>query len=218
MATGRRPGIPSESARDRSPRGRAASPRARSGSLPGRRAPARGRSAAASPYETFRRDHQRVLTRLESLEAELPGRRSRPLREAPLRALIAHLERQFATHMAAEEAVIFPALERAFPESAALLRPLYQEHLELRTMLAALAQTLQRPATRAREEQVEVQARDFADLLRIHIRKEESAVFDMSERVLEARELRGLARRIAPFVPANASRKKSRRTSRSPRS
>lgn len=177
------------------------------------------RPAAPSPYAAFRRDHARVLVRLVALEASLPAagaaHRARPLREEPLRALIAHLERQFATHMAAEEAVLYPALERAFPESGPSLRPLHEEHVELRTMLAVLAETLMRPATRGRDEQVVVQVRDFVDLLRIHIRKEEAVVFDVSERVLEARELRGLARRLAPFVPANAPRANARRNPRS---
>jgi hemerythrin-like domain-containing protein len=192
----------------------AAKPTRRSRARVARPAPA---TPGPSPYRAFRRDHARVLARLESLEASLPGRRSRRLREAPLRALLAHLERQFATHMAAEEAVLFPALERALPESAPLLRPLHREHLELRAMLASLVQTLQKPPSRAREEQVVIQARDFADLLRIHIRKEESAVFDVSERVLQARELRGLARRLVPFLPADASRPEGRRTARSRR-
>lgn len=177
------------------------------------------RTAGSSPYAPFRRDHGRVLARLVTLETSLPparvAGRARVVREAPLRALIAHLERQFATHMAAEEAVLYPALERAFPESAPSLRPLHEEHIELRTMLAALAETLLRPATRARDEQVMVQVRDFVDLLRIHIRKEEAVVFDVSERVLETRELRGLARRLAPFVPANAPRTTARRNPRS---
>jgi hemerythrin-like domain-containing protein len=163
----------------------------------------------------FRCDHADVLVRLASLEAAMPNGRSRRLKEEPLRALIAHLERQFATHMAAEEAVLYPVLERAFPETGASLRPLHQEHTELRVMLAALAETLQRPATRMRDEQVLVQVADFAELLRLHIRKEESFVFDLSERVLNARELRGLASRLIPFVPANAPRLRPLRTSRS---
>ena len=57
-----------------------------------------------------------------------------------------------------------------------------------------------------------VQVRDFAQLLRLHIRKEESFVVDLSERVLNARELRGLARRLVPFVPAIAPRPRSRRS------
>ena len=171
-----------------------------------------------SPYESFRRDHARVLRRLEMLETTLPGGRVRTLRVAPLRALIAHLERQFATHMAAEEVVLFPALERAFPESAGSLRSLCDEHVELRAMLAALAATLMRAPTRQRDEQVVIQARDFADLLRLHIRREETIVFDVSERVLVARELRGLARRLAPFVPASVRRSSVPRTPRSPAS
>ena len=175
----------------------------------------RRRGIQGSPFTPLRRDHVRVLARLVSLETSVSGRRVRRIREAPLRALIAHLERQFATHMAAEEAVLYPALERSFPESAASLRPLYQEHVELRAMLATLSSTLMCPVTRSREEQVVVQVRDFADLLRLHIRKEEAIVFDVSERVLEAHELRGLVRRLAPFVPASAPRPAARRKSRS---
>ena len=148
----------------------------------------------------------------------MPHGRSRHIRgnhEERLRALLAHLEQQFATHMAAEEAVLYPVLQQAVPEAASLLRPMHQEHAELRAMLTSLAGTLQLPATRSRDEQVLVQVRDFAELLRLHIRKEESLVFDLSERVLDVRELRGLARRLVPFVPANAPRPRSQRTSRS---
>ncbi len=170
------------------------------------------RPLGVHPLASFRRDHGRVLARLDSFELGI--RRHEPTREATLRALIAHLERQFATHMAAEEAVIYPALEKAFPESAASLWPLVQEHAELREMLTAMARMLLRPSTPAREDQLLVQARDFADLLRLHIRKEETIVFDVSERVLGARELRGLARRLAPFVPANAPRPRRRNSQR----
>lgn len=173
------------------------------------------RENAKSPYASFRRDHAGVLARLDSLEAALPRVRAQALRPEPLRALIAHLERQFATHMAAEEAVLYPVLERAFPEAGASLRPLHQEHAELRALLAALAVTLAQPANRARDERVVVQVRDFTDLLRLHIRKEESFVFDLSERVLNARELRGLARRLVPFLPANSPRPRPRRLTRS---
>jgi hemerythrin-like domain-containing protein len=187
------------------------SARPRSARATRQRAAARPRRRVAGPLASFRHDHASVLARLASLEVGVQ-RRGR-LQETSLRALIAHLERQFATHMAAEEAVIFPALEQAFPESAASLGPLFQEHAELREMLAAMARILLCPASDARDDQLVVQGRDFADLLRLHIHKEEAIVFDVSERVLGARELRGLARRLAPFVPANAPRPR-RRTSR----
>jgi hemerythrin-like domain-containing protein len=185
--------------------------RRRPKATPKRRTASRG-PRPASPYAAFRRDHARLLRRLEALEATLSRRRVRTLRVAPLRALIAHLERQFATHMAAEEVVLFPALEHAFPESAGSLQPLYDEHVELREMLAYLARTLSRAASRQRDEQVLIQARDFVDLLRLHIRREEAVVFDVSERVLRAHELRGLARRLAPFIPASTPRPRAQRT------
>jgi len=164
------------------------------------------RTATPSPYTRFRRDHARVRTRIAALEQALPRGRTRRVRELPLRAQIAFFEGQFATHMAAEEAVLYPALERIFPESGPLLRPLHEEHVELRTMLGALADTLARAAGHDRDEQLAVQVRDFVDLLRIHIRKEEAVVFDVSERVMRPRELAALERHLAPFLPPRAPR------------
>lgn len=163
---------------------------------------------AASPFARLRRDHRRVLARLSAMEATAPGRR---VLESPLRRHLVTLARQFDTHMAAEEAVLYPALASAFPEARGTLAPLHEEHADLRAMLSSLGSSLDQPAGRERDVQIAIQVRDFVDLLRVHIRKEESVVFDVSERVLKARELRGLARRLAPFFPARERRVTTRR-------
>jgi hemerythrin-like domain-containing protein len=165
--------------------------------------------SAASPFARFRRDHRRVLARLSAMEATAPGRRG--VLESPLRRHLATLARQFDTHMAAEEAVLYPALAVAFPEARGTLAPLHEEHADLRAMLSSLGASLDQPAGGERNVQIAIQVRDFVDLLRVHIRKEESVVFDVSERVLKARELRGLARRLAPFFPARERRVTTRR-------
>lgn len=165
---------------------------------------------AASPFARFRRDHARVLARLSAMHATAPGP-GRRVREAPLRRHLAGLARQFDTHMAAEEAVLYPALAATFPEAAGTLAPLHEEHADLRAMLASLEELLERPAARERDIQIAVDVRDLVDLLRAHIRKEESVVFDVSERVMKAREMRGLVRRLAPFFPAPLRRAPSRR-------
>jgi len=155
----------------------------------------------AGPFARFRRDHRRVLAQLRELERSTSGTHEEPRGEARLRDTLELLEGQFATHMTAEDAVLFPALAEAFPESRATLAPLVAEHRDLRLMLAALTQTMARPHGPARDEQLMVQTRDFVNLLRIHIGKEEHSVFDLAERVLRPEEARDLAHRLDSCFP-----------------
>lgn len=144
------------------------------------------------PFLAFRRDHERVLERIARLEQGNFAAQV-PLDETPLRDLVAHLERQFATHMAAEDSVLYPALRTAFPEVGGTIDPLLADHAELRAMLAALAEMLSRPRSRARDEQIVVLARDLSDLLRLHIHREESVVLDVASRVLSRAEIAAMA-------------------------
>ena len=155
-------------------------------------------AAPDDPFLAFRRDHARVLGSLDALEASaLVG--GGPLDERPLRELVALLERQFATHMAAEDAVLYPALRTAFPEVGGTIDPLLADHAELRATLAALGELLALSPGRARDEQLVVLARDFTDLLRLHIRKEESLVLDVASRVLSHAEIAAMADGLVAF-------------------
>jgi len=155
-------------------------------------------------FRKLRADHRRVLAALDALEREVArlrpaavarsrasatASRSRPLPTRSLSALVAHLDRQFATHMAAEDDSLFPSLAGALPETAGSLEPLRAEHAELRAILGSLSVLLEAPRSEARDEQLVVQWRDFAALLRIHIRKEEALVFNVAEHALPPREL-----------------------------
>lgn len=150
------------------------------------------------PFLAFRRDHARVLDALSTLESHVLGGGG-PLDERPLRDLVALLERQFATHMAAEDAVLYPALRAAFPAAGGTLEPLAADHAELRAMLAGLGGMLALPAGGFRDEQLAVLARDFTDLLRLHIRKEESLVLDVASRVLSRDEIAAMADGLDAF-------------------
>ncbi len=159
--------------------------------------------SGSSILAKLRADHRRVLRDVAALEAASPplrgespagsrGRGVRPPRAADwnaLRSLVGRLERQFATHMVAEDESLFPALEKVLPEARTSLQPLRAEHGELRALLSSLAERLGSADSGARDEQVVVQWRDFSALLRIHIRKEESAVFNVAEHALPPREL-----------------------------
>lgn len=155
-------------------------------------------SEGESPFHWFRADHARVLERIADLDARMEF--GGPLDEVSLHAIVAHLQHQFATHMAAEDAQLFPVLDAALPESRGALAPLRAEHGELRDMLAALTGQLREPRTVRRDEQIRVVARDFTDLLRLHLRKEESFVFDVALRVLSRAELDALAQRVRPML------------------
>jgi hypothetical protein len=67
------------------------------------------------------------------------------------------------------------------------------ERLELRQMLGDLVACLELPAGPARDERVRIELRDFVDLLRLHIAKEESAVFSVAARALTAAELEAIS-------------------------
>jgi hemerythrin-like domain-containing protein len=163
-------------------------------------------SAMPTVFRPFRDDHRRVLARLDDLERVIArgGRRAQLGRraEATLQELAALLTRQFATHMAAEENVLYPAMRAALPASVASLEPLASEHRELRHMLDRLTSLLAAPAGADRDEQVAVEAQDLVDLLRIHIRKEEAVVFTVAKQVLTPHELGQVADRIAAYRPS----------------
>jgi len=156
-------------------------------------------------FERMRHDHRSVLEQVSKLELGVlaTDRGVRALmqeRDRELLELVAMLERQFATHMAAEDQVLFPELERVLPQGHAAVEPLRAEHEELRAMLQRLGKTLREPARAVRDEQISVQARDLIDLLRIHIRKEESIVLNVAEKVLTPREIDALEARIRPIA------------------
>ncbi len=153
-------------------------------------------------FEQMRSDHRLVLRRIASLEAEMLGSEGRPARahgvsrDAEVKEVVALLKRQFATHMVAENDVLYPALVEALPQTKATVDPLHAEHAELRSMLTRLEATLEEAPGPARDEQITVQTRDLVDLLRIHIRKEEALVLGVAERVLKPREIEALKQRM----------------------
>ncbi len=153
----------------------------------------------SGPFGRFRADHEAVLARLEPLERRL-GAAAAADDDVVLRELVTHLEHQFATHMAAEDAVLFPAVAEAFPTARGTLAQLQAEHVELRLMLATIARWERRDEAEAPGEQLTVALRDFVDLLRLHIHREEIAVFDVATRALSPAEIEALASKLDAFL------------------
>jgi len=164
-------------------------------------------------FERLREDHRRVLEEIEILERAASGTRSR---ENPsewpgprVGAVLDTLAAQFETHMAAEDEVLYPRLLQALPWAKGAIEALLAEHCELRAMLATIQAALREPPDVSRNVSVAVQLNDFTELLRIHIRKEESVVFGVAEHALPPGELQALAaRRIRDERPRFRSRER----------
>ena len=154
--------------------------------------------------QRLRSDHRRVLRDLDLVDRELQrGRTAAPVRSA-LHRVLARLARQFDTHMAAEDERLYPAFAAMLPEANPGLEMLRAEHVELRSLLAGLTAALRLPPDSRRDETVRVQWSDFSELLRIHIRKEESVVFHVAERVVPEKEWRRIAARRFPGTAGGA--------------
>jgi len=158
-------------------------------------------SRPAELFERLRRDHARVLKEIGALEGRLlrSGRGGRlPADvEATLPDLLALLEAEFSSHMAAEDEILYPALVAALPAASGSISPLFTEHAELRQMLARLVATLREAPGADRTEQIRVQVHDVADLLRLHIRKEESLVFRLAPQLLTPSEIAAVSLRLS---------------------
>lgn len=147
--------------------------------------------------QRLRDDHERVLRDVTSLERALARGARRPRGTTPvIGRVLAMLEHQFRTHMAAEDQVLYPAIARTIPTSSASLEPLHDEHSELQQMLVRLQATLREEPTAERDEQIVVQVHDLADLLRLHIRKEEALVFHVAARILDAVDIAAVLNRM----------------------
>ena len=116
--------------------------------------PKRCPTRATSPFAGFRSDHLRVLGHLDLLESDvLDDRAFGSKAAATLRPIVAILGRQFATHMTAEDALLYPWLAETLPESRVSIAELSDDHVELRSLLSGIATAMTQPPARRRNEQ-----------------------------------------------------------------
>jgi hemerythrin-like domain-containing protein len=172
-------------------------------------------TAAQSPFERMRADHRRVRNVTDELERAVGALRTQPgLAQRRLAKLFDVLEAQFSTHMAAEDEIVFPTLLEALPAAAHNLEPLRAEHEDLRSMVSRLQATLAARSSKARDEQLRVQVRDLADLLRIHMRKEEAVAFRLAEQLMSPGEDARLSARLGRTRTTAPGTRRSRKKGR----
>jgi hemerythrin-like domain-containing protein len=127
------------------------------------------------------RQHQHALALCVRID------RAQPIPDANLPDWQAEIEQHFAQeikfHFAAEEEVLFPAA-RNFSELAPLVEELTAEHASLRKMFADARRMSSATLL------------TFAQMLSVHIRKEERHLFERLQQLMNAGELFELGRRL----------------------
>jgi hemerythrin-like domain-containing protein len=134
--------------------------------------------------------HQHVLARLAAMEVETANGNASHL--APFAA---YLEDEVARHFALEEQALFPLLARHLSLTQGPLAVMNAEHASFRDLLARLTDAL-RAGDRAAQL---ADAAALIELLRGHIAKEDSVLFPMAARLLNAAERDELDRRSAAW-------------------
>jgi hemerythrin-like domain-containing protein len=130
-----------------------------------------------NPTDVLRDEHRVILLALDLLERAIgPGV---VLAEGWWEAAVAWL-RAFAdqNHHAKEEASLFPAMVKAgVPSEGGPIAVMLAEHAQGRALIAAIAEGI--GAARA------AAARDYVDLLRAHIDKENDVLFPLADAVID---------------------------------
>ncbi len=138
--------------------------------------------------EQLAAEHSRILEALQDLDGVLREvGRTRAVPSEFLRALLA-FSQSFVDrcHHAKEEGCLFPCLERlGLPRDGGPIGIMLQEHEEGRALVRKIAAALDlHDAGRAEAEDVLAPCREYAELLRQHIDKENAILFPMGEAVM----------------------------------
>lgn len=133
--------------------------------------------------ERVRVDHRRMLAALAALEKSAgEGAGAKPPLEQ-LRGLLDVCDREVARHANLEDDLLFPALESTLLEARVAIEALRREREDVRFILGSLQRLLGEPPGTWRDEQLGVEVHDLAELVGIHVRKEESLVSGVLEHV-----------------------------------
>lgn len=111
--------------------------------------------------------------------------------QAKTRQVTLFFESDLAAHFKAEEEVLFPAM-RTTAEAASLIQELCDEHRSLERLVQQLRS--------AEAHSIAATLREFAGLLKAHIRKEERLLFPIYEREISASEAAQVERNIQAMI------------------
>jgi len=160
--------------------------------------------------ETLHREHQAVLSRLNTLQWTLlrllkdqPGVVPEALNE--IEAVVEFLEAELWIHLRKEEEILFPALSAYLGQEGWPIEVLLLEHQDLRRGLRAFSSELgilrADPESASPVEVFEV-GYDLCGLLRHHIAKEDTCLFPMAGSSLDRGQLLALGEQMRAMAQA----------------
>ncbi len=149
-----------------------------------------------SPTLTLRHEHELVLMVVEAMEHEVAAIERDDRVDAGRVADMVDFTRTFTDgcHHAKEERVLFPALEQRGPAAAGAVSVMLAEHDAGREAVRAIDGALPRVETDAAARRTVAEHLGlYAQLLRLHINKENNVLFPLADRLLGDADMQRLA-------------------------
>jgi hemerythrin-like domain-containing protein len=137
-------------------------------------------------------DHQAILTALSIFTRMLDASKPDKLNVEEFTNFINFLK-EFADkcHHGKEEGLLFPAMIAAgVPDRGGPIGVMMAEHIQGRGYIHTMSEALDEPVDKDRFERA---GREYINLLRVHIQKENTVLFPMAERVISEAELETMA-------------------------
>ncbi len=149
---------------------------------------------AESPTQQLRHEHELVLIVVAAMEREVAALRAGHVHSATIEQMV-DFTRNFTDgcHHAKEEKLLFPLLEQRSPAAGGPVSVMLSEHMAGREAVRAIADNL--PGAESSEASRVAVADNlalYADLLRMHIHKENEVLFPMADRILSEHDQRRL--------------------------
>jgi hemerythrin-like domain-containing protein len=133
--------------------------------------------------------HQHALALCVVVDRAFAGEAVETAAAAGAQRIVEHFEDEMQGHFGAEEQVLFPVLA-SLPELAELVPELMAEHQRLRAIVDELRGGPAPPGL----------VREFTSLLREHVRKEESRLFEAAQQLLSRERLDDIAAQISNYT------------------
>ena len=149
-----------------------------------------------SPTEELAHEHEYVLVVVGAMEREAESIRSGGPVDYDAIAKMVEFTRNFTDgcHHTKEEKLLFPLLEERSQLAAGTVSVLLSEHVAARGCVRAIDENLPRvESSEAARTEVADNLALYAELLRMHVHKENVVLFPLAEQVLDESAMDGLA-------------------------
>lgn len=159
-----------------------------------------------SPIEVLMNEHRLIESVMDAFEAYVDSPTSGPSAEPADVERFTRFIREFvdACHHGKEEDILFEAMSRSgMPREGGPIAVMLHEHDQGRQLVGAMADSAARAAesgwSEAERQRLRQAVHGFADLLRLHIQKEDGILYPMASSQLDAAAMEGVARQFEAF-------------------